>query len=171
MMLPNPHDKSEINDNQVETSTDLQPTRVRFWEEKSLDEMNSAEWEALCDGCGRCCLVILRDDETNELHETDVACRLYDPKIRRCCNYENRKSVVKDCVTLTPEKARNLDWMPDTCAYRRLADGHGLPLWHPLLTGTQESVVRAGVATSKDLLSEEDIKEANLPERVRALRK
>jgi len=141
-----------------------------FWETKTLDEMDEAEWESLCDGCGRCCLVILIDDDTGEIHETDVACRLYDPATRRCRDYVNRAARVPDCVTLTPRTARKLDWMPPSCAYRRLARGEGLPAWHPLITGERESVVRAGIATSKTLLSEDDIREQDLPSRVRALR-
>lgn len=142
----------------------------RFWEEKSLDEMSPVEWEALCDGCGRCCLVLLHDEETGELHETDVACRLYDPHTRRCGDYENRTDRVPDCVTLTPGRARNLQWMPESCAYRRLADGRGLAPWHPLLTGTRESVVKAGIATARTLLSEDEVREEDLPGRVRVLR-
>ena len=146
------------------------PNQARFWEEKPLDEMNRAEWESLCDGCGRCCLVVLRDDETDEIHETDVACRLYDCKTRQCRDYQNRARLVPDCVTMTPELAHSLDWMPASCAYRRLARGEGLPDWHPLLTGSRQSVVKAGIATSANLLSAEDVHEEDLPDRVRAQR-
>lgn len=146
-------------------------TTSRYWEKKSLEEMNDAEWEALCDGCGRCCLVLLIDDDTGETHETDVACRLYDVENRRCADYNNRAARVPDCVTLSPQTARTLTWMPETCAYRRLAHGEGLPAWHPLLTGTRESVVRAGVATAKTLLNEDEIRDQDLPGRVRALRR
>ncbi len=142
-----------------------------FWKKKSLDEMNPREWEALCDGCGRCCLVVLRDDESDELHETDVACRLYNAQTRRCNDYDNRTKSVPSCISLTPEKARTLDWMPETCAYRRLGSGKELPQWHPLITGTRQSVIKAGVATSLSVLSENEIKEKDLPSRVRALRK
>jgi len=162
------HDRTLTSDNQA--LYELGPSRLRFWEQKSLDEMNSAEWEALCDGCGRCCLVLLNDEETDEVYETDVACRLFDPETRRCCDYQNRAERVADCVTLTPENARSLTWMPDTCAYRRLAHGQGLPEWHPLITGTRNSVVSAGIATSRTLLSETDIKERDLPGRVRKTR-
>ncbi|MEM1192322.1 MAG: YcgN family cysteine cluster protein [Pseudomonadota bacterium] len=142
-----------------------------YWETKSLEQMNDSEWEGLCDGCGRCCLVLLIDDDTDEIHETDVACRLYDPQTRRCGDYKNRASRVPDCVTLSPQTVRTLSWMPPTCAYRRLAEGQGLPSWHPLLTGTRDSVVRAGIATSTSLLNEDDIRDQDLPGRVRALRK
>lgn len=146
------------------------PTRTRFWEQKSLDEMNDAEWESLCDGCGRCCLVLLRDEETDEVHETDVACRLFDPQTRTCRDYPNRAQRVPDCVSLTPQTARSLTWMPQTCAYRRLAHGQGLPDWHPLITGTRTSVVNAGIATSRTLLNEDEIRDQDLPGRVRSLR-
>lgn len=167
-ILPNSHKKSGTS--KRETCAVMHPTGERYWEKKSLDEMSKTEWEALCDGCGRCCLVILRDDETNELYETDVACRLYDQKARRCCDYENRKARVPDCVTLTSQSVRSLDWMPETCAYRRLANGQELPNWHPLLTGTRQSVVNAGIATPQGLLSEDEVSDKDLHDRVRSLR-
>ena len=142
----------------------------RYWETKSLKEMNNEEWEALCDRCGRCCLVILIDDDTERYHETDVACRLYDIKKRQCCDYEHRKHRVPDCVKLTPDLAKSLQWMPKTCAYRRLAHGQGLPEWHPLLTGTYDSVTRAGIATSQSLIRETDIPEEDLESRIRSER-
>lgn len=117
-----------------------------FWETKSLKEMSEAEWESLCDGCGKCCLVLLDEEGTGKLYETNVACRLFDVEKRRCSDYANRTKRVKDCVNLTPGNAGALDWMPETCAYRRLARGEGLPDWHPLKTGTKESVVDAGAA-------------------------
>ena len=127
-----------------------------FWEEKTLGEMTRAEWESLCDGCGKCCVVLLEDAESGRYHETDVHCRLFDPKTRRCTDYQNRRAKVPDCVRLTPEGMKTLDWMPESCAYRRLAHGQGLPDWHPLLTGTEQSVVDAGVAV-KDVVSEDDV--------------
>ncbi|MEO1015274.1 MAG: YcgN family cysteine cluster protein [Pseudomonadota bacterium] len=138
----------------------------RFWETKRLDEMTDAEWESLCDGCGRCCLVLLIDEVTSAVHETDVACRLFDPDTRRCRDYANRLRRVPDCVQLTPENAGALDWMPETCAYGRLARGEALPDWHPLLTGDANSTARAGAATRKNLLNEADIDPDALEERI-----
>lgn len=137
-----------------------------FWETKSLAEMTALEWESLCDGCGRCCLVVLQDDETGKVWETEVACRLFDAKARRCTDYKNRHSRVPDCVKLTPDNAGALSWMPPTCAYRRLAHGEGLPDWHPLITGDPKSVSRAGIAVSRRLLSEADIPDDELQDHV-----
>lgn len=127
-----------------------------FWEEKALKDMSDAEWEKLCDGCGKCCLVLLDETDTGRLYETNVACRLFDVKKRRCADYANRTRIVKDCVRLTPANAGALDWMPESCAYRRLARGEGLPDWHPLLTGTAKNVEDAGVAVM-NAVNEPDI--------------
>ena len=142
--------------------TDAKP----FWETKTLDEMTSTEWESLCDGCGRCCLYILHNEETGDVFETDVGCRLFDAKKRRCSDYKNRLSRVPDCVQLTPENAGELHWMPKTCAYRRLANGQQIPDWHPLITGTRDSVVRAGIAVSPDLIPEDEIDDDLLESRI-----
>ncbi len=137
-----------------------------FWETKSLAEMSGEEWESLCDGCGRCCLYILHNEETGDVFETDVACKLFDPKVRRCTDYENRSARVPDCVRLTPQNAKALSWMPKTCAYRRLANGKSLPEWHPLITGDPKSVERAGVAVSPDLIPEGEIDDDLLEDRI-----
>lgn len=141
-----------------------------FWERKSLAEMTDEEWESLCDGCGRCCLVLLRDEETGEVWETDVACRLFDAKKRTCTDYKNRHARVRDCVRLSPDNAGALDWMPKSCAYRRLARGEGLPAWHPLLTGARDSAARAGAAVPPDLASEADVAPQDLENRITARR-
>ena len=137
-----------------------------FWETKTLAEMTDEEWESLCDGCGRCCLYILHNEESGDVFETDVACKLFDPKARRCTNYDNRFDHVPDCVKVSAENAGALSWMPETCAYRRLANGKGLPAWHPLLTGTRESVVAAGIAVSPDLVHEDEIDDELLEARI-----
>jgi len=128
-----------------------------FWKTKKLSEMSSEEWESLCDGCGRCCIYVLHNEDNGDVFETDIACKLFDVKRRRCTDYENRMKRVSDCVQLTPENAGALKWMPPTCAYRRLAEGKGLPKWHPLRTGDKSSVVKAGIAVSKNLVSENDL--------------
>ena len=137
-----------------------------FWETKTLAQMSQEEWESLCDGCGRCCLYILHNEETGDVFETDVACRLFDAKRRRCTDYENRSARVPDCVRLTPENAKALHWMPQTCAYRRLARGEALPDWHPLVTGDRDSVARAGAAVPPDLVPEDEIDDELLESRI-----
>ena len=127
-----------------------------FWKTKKLSEMTEEEWESLCDGCGRCCIYVLHNEDTDEVFETDIACTLFDIKKRRCTDYANRMKHVKDCVQLTPDNVGALKWMPPTCAYRRLAEGKGLPKWHPLRTGDKNSVVKAKIAVSPDLVSEND---------------
>ncbi len=128
-----------------------------FWETKKLSEMSAREWESLCDGCGRCCIYVLHNDETDEVFETDVACQLFDIKRRRCTDYANRLKRVADCVQLTPDNVGALKWMPPSCAYRRLAEGKKLKAWHPLISGDKKSVVRAKIAVSSDLVSENDL--------------
>lgn len=138
-----------------------------FWREKTLAEMSEAEWESLCDGCGRCCLVVLEDDDDgadaeSSFLETSVCCQLFDPVKRRCRDYANRSVRVPGCVQVTPEIAGELSWMPQTCAYRRLAEGHDLADWHPLVSGRADSVVEAGIAVAKSLTSETRVRTKSL---------
>lgn len=137
-----------------------------FWETKSLDQMSKDEWESLCDGCGRCCLYILHNEETGDVFETDVACRLFDAKARRCRRYAERSRLVPDCVTLSADNVEQLTWMPKTCAYRRLANGKPLLQWHPLISGDRKSVERAGIAVPSDLIGEDDIDDELLESRI-----
>lgn len=119
----------------------------RYWETVPLKKLNQREWEALCDGCGRCCLNKLEDADTGEVALTRVACRLFDNETCRCGQYDIRKSLVPECITLTPESIeKHAYWLPDTCAYKRLWRGQSLPNWHPLLSGTARSVVDAGAS-------------------------
>ncbi len=127
-----------------------------FWRRKTLGAMTRAEWESLCDGCGRCCLHKLRDEETEALLWTHVACRLLDGETGRCTDYANRKSRVPDCVKLTPAKVAAIDWLPPTCAYRLLAEGRDLPWWHPLVSGDAETVHKAGVSVRGRTVAERD---------------
>ena len=127
-----------------------------FWDEKTLEEMNEAEWESLCDGCGRCCLHKLRDEDTFELMFTNVACRLLDGQSCRCTQYETRRRVVHDCLRLTPELVRDIDWLPHSCAYRTLAEGRKLPWWHKLISGSAETVHEAGVSVRGRVVAEQD---------------
>ncbi len=117
-----------------------------FWRTKPLAAMTEAEWESLCDGCGRCCLVKLEDEETGRIHYTDVACTLLDCEGGGCRDYPGRQERVPDCVKLSPEAVDGLGWLPRTCAYRLLSEGRGLPWWHPLVSGTPETVHEAGIS-------------------------
>jgi uncharacterized protein len=120
--------------------------RENFWT-LPLTSLNPTEWEALCDGCGKCCLNKLEDPDTGELAFTRVACRLLDGESCRCGQYETRKSFVPECVFLTPETlAKSAYWMPSTCAYRLRAEGQELFDWHPLISGDPESVHKAGMS-------------------------
>ena len=129
------------------------PTKP-FWETKRLAEMSAAEWESLCDGCGLCCLIRFEDEDTGEIIPTRVACRLFDGQLCHCSDYANRKAHVPDCIKLTPGNIEDLLWMPKSCAYRRLHEGRGLALWHPLISGDPESVHRAGVSIRGQTISE-----------------
>ena len=127
-----------------------------FWRTKTLGEMNRAEWESLCDGCGRCCLHKLRDEDTEELAWTNVACRLLDLETCRCGDYTNRKARVPDCVKLTPKRVAGIDWLPPSCAYRLLGEGQDLPWWHPLVSGDPATVVKAGISVRGKAIRERD---------------
>ncbi|MDD2704059.1 MAG: YcgN family cysteine cluster protein [Acidocella sp.] len=127
---------------------------MEFWREKTLAEMSKAEWESLCDGCGRCCLHKLRDEDTEELAFTSVACRLLDPATARCTDYPNRKRRVPDCVQLTPQMLNEIDWLPPSCAYRLVHEGKDLPPWHPLRSGNPQSVLEAGGSVAGRCVSE-----------------
>ena len=117
-----------------------------FWQRKHLDQMTRVEWESLCDGCGRCCLIKLEDADTGDIAYTDIACRLLDLGTCRCSDYPNRQRQVPDCVMLTMEKIDKLQWMPSTCAYRLIAEGKDLAWWHPLVSGDPETIHQAGVS-------------------------
>jgi len=133
-----------------------QPGGGRFWEQKPLDRMTRAEWESLCDGCGKCCVHKLEDEETGEIHATNVACRLLNRRTAMCSDYRNRQSYVPECVRLTPAKLRDIDWLPSTCAYRLIDEGRPLADWHPLISGDPESVHRAGISVRGWTVSEDD---------------
>lgn len=128
-----------------------------FWQVKSLSEMTASEWESLCDGCGKCCLhkLIDEDDPAETVHYTNVACRLLDCQTGRCSDYRQRFKSVPECVVIRPENVAELDYLPDSCAYRRLANGRSLPSWHPLRhNGSQEPMQAAGMSVAGRVVSE-----------------
>jgi len=127
----------------------------RFWETTTLADMTAAEWESLCDGCAKCCLEKLEDEETRRIVYTNVACRLLDQESCRCADYPNRSRIVSNCVTLTPAVLDDPYWLPATCAYRRIAEGKGLPKWHPLISGDPDSVSAAGHSIGGRVIGEE----------------
>lgn len=127
-----------------------------FWETKSLDQMTQTEWESLCDGCAKCCLHKLEDADTGQISQTNVACRLLDLDTCQCTRYPDRKRLVPDCVVLDKDNVTQLDWMPNTCAYRLLANGQPLADWHPLVSGDPSSVHQAGISVTGRAISERD---------------
>jgi uncharacterized protein len=127
-----------------------------FWTTKSLDEMSAPEWESLCDGCGRCCLLKLEDADTGRIYATDIGCTLFDTQTCQCSDYSNRAARVPDCVTLTPAEVRTLSWLPPSCAYRLVEEGRGLMWWHPLISGTQQTVIEAGISVKGRVAGLED---------------
>ena len=129
----------------------------RFWESKSLAEMNREEWESLCDGCAKCCLLKLEDEDSGEIFYTSVACHLLDLDTCRCRDYKNRHKKVPDCLWLTRQHLDELKWLPVTCAYRLLHEGKPLFDWHPLVSGSTETVFEAGIAIRGRVFSEEHI--------------
>jgi len=128
-----------------------------FWKNKTLSEMTTEEWEALCDGCGICCMYKIEDADTGEVELTSVACRFLDLKSITCQLYNTRFSAMPTCIKLTPSKVENLGWLPDTCAYRLILQGKPLPDWHPLVSGDPEAVHRAGISVKGRALRESDV--------------
>lgn len=141
-------------------------TEDRFWEAKSLSQMTTEEWESLCDGCGKCCLVKLQDPDTDEIAYTDVACVLLDCGSCRCSDYDNRKARVPDCVMLSVKLVDELQWMPSTCAYRLLKEGKPLYWWHPLVSGDPNTVHEASISVRGRVISETHVDDAELVEHV-----
>ena len=127
-----------------------------YWKQKPLAEMTRHEWEALCDGCGRCCLNKLEHETTGEIFHTDVACRLLDLETCRCTSYDERKRFVPACQVLTPKNLKRYAWLPSTCAYRLLAEGKDLAWWHPLVSGDPETVHAAGISVRGRVISERE---------------
>ena len=130
------------------------PADQPFWKAKTLAEMTRLEWESLCDGCGRCCLNKIEDEDTGEFLYTRAACKLLDLETCQCTDYQNRAARVPDCVSLSPDNVGSLGWLPATCAYRLLDEGKPLAWWHPLVSGRPETVDEAGISVKGLVYSE-----------------
>lgn len=141
-------------------------SQQHFWELKTLSEMTQEEWESVCDGCGKCCLHKLEDEEDGQVYYTDVACQYLDVTSCRCQQYARRKQLVPDCMTLKPEDIAEFSWLPASCAYRLLSEGSPLPIWHPLVSKNDQSVHKAGVSVCDKVISERDVSENDYQERV-----
>ena len=140
-------------------NTELRPD---FWKNYTLEQLNRAEWEALCDGCGLCCLIKLEDEDSSEVAYTKVACKLLDCSTEHCSDYPNRLNYVPDCIQLSPEKLEQISWLPTSCAYRRLSENKPLPSWHYLNTGSRENVIKARKSVAGRCVSEQDINEDDI---------
>jgi uncharacterized cysteine cluster protein YcgN (CxxCxxCC family) len=138
-----------------------------FWTNKPMTEFSYEEWESLCDGCGKCCLIKLEDVDSGEIHYTDVGCTLLDGKTCLCRDYANRKQIVPDCVILTPDRLEQIPWMPQSCSYRLIYEGKDLPDWHPLITSDPNSTHQAGQSVAGQIISEDDIDEDDLPTHIK----
>jgi len=132
---------------------------MKFWETKTLAQMTTEEWESLCDNCGKCCLVKLEDEDTGEIVFTSAVCDLIDLDTCRCTRYSERCTLVPECIDLKQHDFAEYNWLPTTCAYRLLVDGEPLPSWHPLNTGSAESVKDAGVSISSYAIKESQVED------------
>ena len=130
-----------------------------FWKVKRLADMTRGEWESLCDGCGKCCLLKIEYEDTGEIERTNVACRQLDLGTCRCRSYGLRRVFVEDCIQLTADMVGNLSWLPATCAYRLLDEGRDLPWWHPLVSGDPTTVHAAGISVRGRVIDEDEASE------------
>jgi|TARA_B110000977_G_scaffold59725_1_gene81141 uncharacterized cysteine cluster protein YcgN (CxxCxxCC family) len=138
----------------------------KFWETKKLTEMSDCEWESLCDGCGKCCVIKLEDYDNKEIFYTNVSCKLLCESSAQCKDYINRKKIVPDCIILSTSNLKELKWMPDTCAYKLLDEGKKLPNWHPLISGNDDEIVKSGNSVKNRVTNESKIKVKHLPNHI-----
>lgn len=139
---------------------------VAFWNTKSLAEMTAEEWESVCDGCGRCCLHKLQDEDTGLMFYTNVACRLLDREQCRCSDYPQRMAIVHDCLSLAGDAETRFDWLPLSCAYRRLANRQSLEWWHPLVSGDPDTVHQAGISVRGKTVPESSVLKEDLEDHI-----
>lgn len=139
---------------------------IPFWQRKRLHEMSPREWEALCDGCGKCCLVKLEDEDSGEVYHTDLVCRYMDEATCQCSVYSTRRAKVPGCTVLTPDTVDDYRWLPYTCAYRTLAEHRPLPDWHPLVSGDPDTVHEAGVSVRHKTIPEDRVPEQDWEEHI-----
>lgn len=145
-------------------TVDLQADQ--FWQHKALSEMSSSEWESLCDGCGKCCLVKLEDADNGDIYHTDVGCKLLDLHSCQCSNYQRRHEFVDDCMKLSPNNIGELDWLPESCSYRMLARGQELPSWHHLISGNRDKVHSYGISLRGRAVSELDVRDDRMEDHI-----
>ncbi len=138
-----------------------------FWKAKPLNQLTPQEWESLCDGCGKCCVLKLEDVDTKAIYYTDVACKMLDCQTGRCRDYPQRQKHVPDCILLTPETIEQFSWMPKTCAYRLVYEGQNLPDWHPLISGNANSVMQAGHSVAGQVFPESSVEGEDMVDHVR----
>ncbi len=131
----------------------------QFWRHKKLDEMTRQEWESLCDGCGQCCLLKLEDEDDGTIYLTKLSCSMLNVGTCRCSDYAKRHELMPDCVSITPEKVRTLNWLPETAAYRLVEEGRDLAWWHPLVSGDTNTVHAAGISIRGEACSEAEVHE------------
>ena len=135
----------------------------QFWKTTPLDQLSKDQWESLCDGCGKCCVLKLEDVDTGDVHYTDVSCKLLDCQTAKCKKYAERKNYVPDCMVLAPTNLSMLTWMPDSCAYKLIYENKDLPCWHPLVTGNPNSTRLAGHSVAGQVVPEASVFEEDLP--------
>ena len=136
--------------------------KKEFWKKKKLNELSKEEWEALCDRCGKCCVIKLEDIDTSKIYYTNVSCKLLCTKTAKCKNYINRKNIVKDCVVLSYNNLELLNWMPKTCAYKLIYEGKDLPTWHYLLHGNFDKMLEEKKSLHNRVINEKKISKKNL---------
>jgi uncharacterized cysteine cluster protein YcgN (CxxCxxCC family) len=139
---------------------------MAFWEEKRLHELSAQEWESLCDGCARCCMIKLEDEDDGTVHHTSLVCHLLDTDSCRCTRYPERHELVHDCIQFSADLASQLSWLPLSCAYRRVAEGLPLLPWHPLISGNPESVHEAGISVRNRVIPVQMIHEDEQQEHI-----
>jgi len=137
-----------------------------FWKEKSLVEMSREEWESLCDHCGKCCLTKLEDEDEGSVYYTNIVCDLFNTKDGSCTDYGNRETLVSTCLRLTQDNLAQIEWLPPSCAYRRIMEGRGLAKWHHLISGDKNTIHQTGHSVLGRVVFEKDVNEDDLEEHI-----